>query len=435
MKETQQDDFPDVPVWARADAFPIAPTGWGWVDAKGRSHPCDSLDALNTAIRDDPDGSVTLVWAPGHERLILPEELIGMGEALRTARARWTRDDLDDATHKIRWFGGVLLLLAAYTFFGGLIMAGRLAAQSGLVVDTSQRLGFAARAVINSTNTGLVLLVFVIFAFIPWYQARKRQKELTKWTEAGIAEAAPSIRFETWLDRQQAPLTQFFLGLITLVALIQMFGKVKIEGLGSLLSLIHTWDGTSAAGLVKERYFQGEWWRLFTAPFLHGNVLHFLMNAAALLYLGKRLEVFARWPHLPLVFLFAACVGGEASARFVAAPSVGASGGLMGWLGFLMVFETLHKSLVPRRARRRLAAGVVATAIIGLIGYRFIDNAAHVGGLLAGMLYAAVVFPASSSPNRPNSNVIDRITATAALVVLTVAALFACWKIISASGV
>ena len=314
-------------------------------------------------------------------------------------------------------------------------MAGRLAAQSGLVIEVSQRLGFAARAVINSTNTGLVLLVFVIFAFIPWYQARKRQKELTKWTEAGIAEAAPSIRFETWLDRQQAPLTQFFLGLITLVALIQMFGKVKIEGLGSLLSLIHTWDGTSAAGLVKERYFQGEWWRLFTAPFLHGNVLHFLMNAAALLYLGKRLEVFARWPHLPLVFLFAACVGGEASARFVAAPSVGASGGLMGWLGFLMVFETLHKSLVPRRARRRLAAGVVATAIIGLIGYRFIDNAAHVGGLLAGMLYAAVVFPASSSPNRPNSNVIDRITATAALVVLTVAALFACWKIISASGV
>ncbi len=434
MKETEQDDFPDVPVWARTDAFPIAPKGWGWVDTKGRSHPCDSLDSLSSAIRDDRDGSVTLVWAPSHERMILPEELAGMGEALRTARARWTRDDLDDATHKMRWFGGVLFLLAAYTFLGGLILAGKLAVESGSVVDISRRLEFAARAVINSTNTGLVLLMFVIFAFIPWYQARKRKKELGKWTEIGIAEAAPSIRFETWLDRQQAPFTKFFLGLITLVALAQIFGKVKTEGLGSLMSLIHTWDGTSAAGLIKERYFQGEWWRLFTAPFLHGNVLHFLMNAAALLYLGKRLEVFARWPHLPLVFLFAACVGGEASARLVVAPSVGASGGLMGWLGFLMVFETLHKSLVPRRARRRLAAGVFATAIIGLVGYRFIDNAAHAGGLLAGMLYAAIVFPASSSPNRPNSNLIDRITATAALVVLTTSALFACWEIVAASG-
>jgi membrane associated rhomboid family serine protease len=434
VKETQQDDFSDVPVWARDDAFPLASNGWGWIDAKGRSHPCDSLDSLTTAVRDDRDGSVTLVWAPGHERMILPEELAGMGEALRAARSRWTQDDLVDAAHKMRWFGGALCVFGIYTLLGGFVMAGRLAAQSGIVIDFSQRLAFAFRSLINSTNMGLAALLFVIFAFIPWYQARKRKKELGLWTENGIAEAAPSIRFETWLDRQQAPFTKVVLALIVLVALAQVFGRIKTEGLGALMSLIHTWDGTAAAGLVKERYFQGEWWRLFTAPFLHGNVLHFLMNAAGLLYLGKRLEVFARWPHLVLVFLFAACVGGEASARFVPSPSVGASGGLMGWLGFLMVFETLHKSLVPRRARRRLAAGVILTAIIGLIGYRFIDNAAHAGGLFAGMLYAAIVFPPSSSPNRPNSNLVDRIAATAALLVLTAAALLACWKIISANG-
>jgi membrane associated rhomboid family serine protease len=103
----------------------------------------------------------------------------------------------------------------------------------------------------------------------------------------------------------------------------------------------------------------------------------------------------------------------------------------MGWLGFLMVFETLHKQLVPRRARRRLAAGVVLTALIGLFGYRFIDNAAHAGGLIAGMIYAAIVFPASSSPNRPQSTVIDRIAGSAALAVLAATALFAAWKISS----
>jgi membrane associated rhomboid family serine protease len=180
---------------------------------------------------------------------------------------------------------------------------------------------------------------------------------------------------------------------------------------------------------VKQSYLQGEWWRLLTSPLMHGNLIHFLMNAAALLYLGKRVEIFARWPHVPLVFLFSACIGGEASARFIDAPSVGASGGLMGWLGFLLVFESLHGRLVPQKARRRLIAGILLTGLIGLIGYRFIDNAAHIGGLLAGMLYAAIVFPKSASTNRPKSTLTDRIAGSAALAILVLSAVFAVRKI------
>jgi membrane associated rhomboid family serine protease len=153
------------------------------------------------------------------------------------------------------------------------------------------------------------------------------------------------------------------------------------------------------------------------------------MNAAALAYLGKRVEALARWPHVTLVFLFAACVGGEASARLLATNSVGASGGLMGWLGFLLVFETLHTRLVPRTARRRLIAGILTTALIGLLGYQFIDNAAHAGGLLAGMAYAAIVFPKSASPARPKTNLTDRIAGSLALTVLAASAILAIWKI------
>ena len=429
MKETEPDSS-DLPVWAKPDAFPRAPQGWGWVDHKGREYPCASLEKLGATLRDDREGSVTLVWAPGHERMIPPEELAGMGDALRTARARWNAEDLAVTTHRMRWFGAILGFLSLYVFASGFMLVGRLAAQSGTEIDFTQRLKFAWQAVANSTQCGIALLMFVVFAFIPWYQARKRSREFSKWTDAGMAEAAPTIRFETWLDRQKAPVTRVILGMIAVVAIAQIFSEVSTLGLGSLWSLLHTWGGISEAGLLKDRYFQGEWWRVFTAPMLHGNVLHFLMNAAALAYLGKRLEVFARWPHLPLVFLFAAIIGGEASARFVAAPSVGASGGLMGWLGFLLVFETLHQQLVPRRARRRLIAGVVLTAVIGLIGYRFIDNAAHAGGLIAGVLYAFIVFPASASPHRPQSNLTDRIAGSAALVLLGATTLFAAWKIL-----
>jgi membrane associated rhomboid family serine protease len=347
--------------------------------------------------------------------MVLPEELAGMGDALRTARSRWTRDDLENATRKLRSLGIALACCGAYLFYNGFEWSGKLAAKAGVTVDFSLRLQFALKNLLGSTTAGLGLLGFLIFAFIPWYQARKRSQELGKWTEAGIEEATPTIRFETWLDRQQAPITKIILGLTALVGLAQLLPS----------------DGLAAAGLLKENYRHGEWWRLLTAPFLHGNVVHFLMNAAGLLYLGKRLEVFARWPHLPLVFLFAACVGGETSAQLVAAPSVGASGGLMGWLGFLLVFETLHRSLVPRSARRRLAAGVVLTALIGLIGYRYIDNAAHAGGLLAGMLYAAIVFPTSSSPHRPRSNFADRLAGSIALLILTAAAGFATYQILA----
>ena len=161
---------------------------------------------------------------------------------------------------------------------------------------------------------------------------------------------------------------------------------------------------------------------------LHGGLIHFVMNSLALLYLGKRLEVFARWPHLAIVFLFSSLVGGEASARLLDAPSIGASGGLMGWLGFLLIFETLHKALVPRSAKRRLIGGILMTALIGLVGYRFIDNAAHFGGLAAGMAYAVIVFPKSGSVMRPKMNLTDRLVGLGSLAVIAASAILAIFR-------
>jgi membrane associated rhomboid family serine protease len=91
--------------------------------------------------------------------------------------------------------------------------------------------------------------------------------------------------------------------------------------------------------------------------------------------------------------------------------SLGASGGLMGMLGFLLIFEIRHAKLVPRKSRRRLVVAILGTALIGVIGIRFIDNAAHAGGLIAGMIYAFVVFPRSESVFRPQASAADRFVA------------------------
>ncbi len=406
MTEAAQKEL-EVPIWAREDAFPKSPSGWGWQDIKGRQHPCGTSNELIEAIRIDRSAGVVLAWTPEHPHMILPEEVEGAAEAVNAARKRRAADDLADSLEKLRWFGWLLAGLAAYMLYQGMAVASR----SAMPLES---LEFALHGILNSMSMGVAVLMFLIFAFIPWYQARKHLRELADGGNVDIAALVPVLRFETWLELQKAPVTRLLLALTALVGLAQLMPS----------------DGITAAGLVKADYHHGQWWRLFTAPLLHGNLIHFLMNASALLYLGKRIEVFARWPHVPLVFLFSACFGGEASARFLDSTSVGASGGLMGWLGFLLVFESLHGRLVPRKARRRLLAGVFLTGLIGLVGYRFIDNAAHLGGLLAGMLYAVIVFPKSSSPSRPNSTLTDRVAGGLALAVLIGSAGFAIVKIL-----
>lgn len=367
----------DAPVWARPDAFPAAPDGWGWADGKGGRHPVGSIDALADSIRSDRSSAVDLVWTPDHPKMVVPEQVAPLFHALFAARRRWAAADLDHAKGQLKLFGIGVLAMLAYTVY------------------KDQR-------VLTSANVGMALMLFVMFALIPWYQAWKRSRELHEWTPVAMESSVPVLRFETWLDLQKSPATRLVAALMVIVGVAQLVFP----------------DSIRQAGLDKIAYQKGETWRLLTAPFLHGGLLHWFMNMGALLYLGRRVEVFARWPHVPLVFLFSAWVGGEASARFVAATSVGASGGLMGWLGFLLVFETLHARLVPRSSRRRLLAGIILTGVIGLIGYKFIDNAAHTGGLLAGMVYAAIVFPASSSAHRPLTTMTDKVVGTLAMLAM-----------------
>lgn len=403
--KAQDDPGPEQPVWAREEAFPEAPPGWGWVDYKGGRHACESEEDLISAIREDSRAALALVWSPAASHMVMPEEMSGTTAAVLASRRQLAALDLADARDKIRWFTFLACGLAVYVF----LRAWSLAPIDALPV----RLEFSLRALLGSVSVGVALLMWLVFAFIPWYQARKRVRELDHWTSGDVAAAVPVLRFETWLEMQKAPATRFLMILISLVGVAQLLPGNSIP----------------AAGLLKDPAHR-EWWRLLTAPLMHGNLIHFMMNGAALLYLGKRLEVLAGWPHLILVFLFSAWLGGECSLRFVGLPSVGASGGLMGWLGFLMVFESFHGRLVPVKARRRLLAGIFLTGLIGLLGFRFIDNAAHLGGLIAGLIYALIVFPKSASAARPHPTWSDRVAGLLAAMVWVFAMLIAMWKIL-----
>ncbi len=151
-----------------------------------------------------------------------------------------------------------------------------------------------------------------------------------------------------------------------------------------------------AASLVEKAVVeQGEWWRIITAGLMHGNLIHILFNGMALFSLGRVLSALVSSSLLSFVFTVSVVTGSLASMFLRAgdALSVGASGGILGCLGFLLVLSHKFRKELPDGLRSSLIQSTIVLAIFGLLGSRFIDNAAHAGGLAGGAVIALVMYP------------------------------------------
>jgi membrane associated rhomboid family serine protease len=147
------------------------------------------------------------------------------------------------------------------------------------------------------------------------------------------------------------------------------------------------------AGLVKPPVWQGEVWRLFTGPMLHGNHWHIFMNAAAAISLAWLVERTAHRHVLMPLWLLGALGGSLFSLLLLPAHTgVGASGGLMAFVGFLAVMGWKRKNLLPPRFAMNVLRSIAFLALFGLMAWAVIDNAAHAGGLLTGALVSYWLF-------------------------------------------
>ncbi|HEY0017163.1 MAG TPA: rhomboid family intramembrane serine protease [Longimicrobium sp.] len=138
------------------------------------------------------------------------------------------------------------------------------------------------------------------------------------------------------------------------------------------------------AALVKQAVWDGEAWRMLTGPMLHGGLYHVWMNVSALLVLGRIMEAHTTRHHVAAVFLCSVIGGSALSVLLSPRTSVGASGGVMGLVGFLWMMARLRPRQLPDDFGGRMNYAIGATALLGVIGFEFIDNWAHLGGLLAG---------------------------------------------------
>ncbi|HSD85357.1 MAG TPA: rhomboid family intramembrane serine protease [Anaerolineae bacterium] len=201
---------------------------------------------------------------------------------------------------------------------------------------------------------------------------------MKRFTPAKMAARVSEVRYWFWVSTFKSPWTWSILACIGVVGLLQVtsgFGRSSDPD-RSVITL---------AGIVKDNIRQGETWRLLTGTLLHANLMHFLFNFLALLGLGKLIEVIANRAYVPLVFITAALVGSLFSLWLLPTQtSVGASGGIMGLIGFLAVLSYFHRNLLPRAFLKSLLISIIYVFVAGLVAFNAIDNPAHLGGLLAG---------------------------------------------------
>ena len=148
------------------------------------------------------------------------------------------------------------------------------------------------------------------------------------------------------------------------------------------------------------RTLGGQWWRLVTHLFLHANPVHILMNMWALWYVGGLLECLVGRTAMTMSYFLAGIAGGMTSVAFHPnVVSVGASGAIFGVIGALFgLLLHAHDAVPPGRLkplRNWIIAIVIMNVFLGL-SVHGIDNAAHAGGAIAGLLAGLIVLPARS---------------------------------------
>lgn len=166
-----------------------------------------------------------------------------------------------------------------------------------------------------------------------------------------------------------------------------LFILTYLFGNGSADSLTLINFGANLDILTKE----GEYYRLLTCIFLHAGILHLLCNMYSLYIIGKEVEnVFGKIKFLT-IYILSGISGSILSLAFSQNTiSVGASGAIFGLLGALLYFGYYYRTYLGATIRKSILPVIIINLIIGFMSSG-IDNAAHIGGLIAGILTSMMV--------------------------------------------
>lgn len=146
----------------------------------------------------------------------------------------------------------------------------------------------------------------------------------------------------------------------------------------------------------------GEWWRLITCCFIHIGLVHLLMNMYALLYIGVLLEPYLGKARFIAAYLLSGIIASMTSLYWHDFTiSAGASGAIFGMYGVFLAMLTTN--LIEKTSRKTMLLSIVFfvgySLLNGLKGG--IDNAAHLGGLVGGLIIGYAYYPSLVNAKAP----------------------------------
>jgi membrane associated rhomboid family serine protease len=312
--------------------------------AGGKLKPC-SRDELVLRCSRDEIPPIHLVWTPETNRLVPPVDVPFLRKSLQQRAL---------SSNRVTLFIGLI----------GTIVFG------GIFFFCISKQGW-------DSISALFLINFICIGLLPSIRGFKGLRAARRWDLQGTAAESHQARFQFWVQTRKIFATW---GLITCLALV-----------GACQILFGLEASITRSGLVKDAVWRGEVWRLITGPLLHGNAFHFAFNTLAILSLGRTVEVIGHPAYITTVFLLSV-VGGSISSLLLlpSVTSVGASGGILGLMGFLAIYGLRTRKFSPGLFRSVMVS-VVLIAGMGIVAWEYIDNAAHLGGLLTGALCGLVV--------------------------------------------
>jgi rhomboid protease GluP len=213
-----------------------------------------------------------------------------------------------------------------------------------------------------------------------------------------------------------APATYLLVGINCLVFVVMLSKHVSMFS-PSPEQLLHF--GASHAGYVLQ---YGDWWRIVTAMFVHVGIIHLATNMWCLWNLGLLAEPMLGTAGVLIAYVLSGAAGNLLSTCYnwlwpihdnlgnIGFPvGAGASGAVFGLAGVLIVLLKSPRLPVPQLELKKLRKSVIYFAAINFIigigtmapgfGVR-IDNMAHLGGFVCGLLFAAPLVPRLGSPRR-----------------------------------
>ena len=204
--------------------------------------------------------------------------------------------------------------------------------------------------------------------------------------------AAFSKKFSGVFGEHEAPVTTALLIANIIMLGVSWMALVSAGG-GKGLSILWGLSGATQYRLgmsipVPYLLVNNEWWRVVTAMFLHGGLLHIGFNMMALMQLGPPIEELYGSARYLFIYVLTGAFGFLVSAGF-GNLSLGASGALLGLVGVMLALTTKRGGTQMRELRSRLISSIVILFAIGFMGMG-IDNYAHGAGLAAGFVLGKI---------------------------------------------